>query len=60
MRPLPLAVVSRAEYFVPLLRRIRGVNNTDHSQRNVSDQSIQTGQGSGQADAQIRAYFLLI
>ncbi|KAI0270236.1 hypothetical protein BGY98DRAFT_267892 [Russula aff. rugulosa BPL654] len=32
---------------------MRGGSNIDHSQRNVSDQSIQTGQGSGQADAQI-------
>jgi hypothetical protein len=39
---------------------MRGGSNVDHSQRNVSDQSAQTGQGSGQADAQIRAYFLTI
>jgi hypothetical protein len=35
-------------------------SNTDHSQRNVSDQSTQTGQGSDQAAAQIRAYLLTI
>ena len=34
----------------------------DRSQRNVNDQSTQTGQGPGQADAdaEIRAYFLTI
>ena len=37
---------------------MRGGSKVDHSQRNVSDQSAQTGQGSGQADAQIRACFL--
>ncbi len=37
---------------------MRGRNNIDHSQRNVSDQSTQTGQGgSSQAKAQIRVYF---
>jgi hypothetical protein len=39
---------------------MRSGNNIDHSQRNVSNQSTQTGQGSGQAEAQIRAYFLTI
>jgi hypothetical protein len=39
---------------------MRGGSNIDHSRRNVSDQSTQTGQGSSQAEAQIRAYFLTI
>ena len=39
---------------------IRGGSNIEHSQHNVSDQSTQTGQGSGQAEAQNRAYFLTI
>jgi hypothetical protein len=39
---------------------IPGGNNIDHSQRNLSNQSTQTGQGSGQAEAQIRTYFLTI
>jgi hypothetical protein len=39
---------------------MRGGSNIDHSQRNVSDQSTQTGHGSSQAEAQIRAYFLTI
>jgi hypothetical protein len=39
---------------------IRGGSNIDHYQRNASDQPTQTGQGSGQAEAQIRAYFLTI
>jgi len=34
--------------------------NIDHSQRNVGDQPTQTAQGSSQAEAQIRAYFLTI
>jgi len=38
----------------------RGGNNIDHPQRNIIDQSIQTGHGSTQANAQIRAYFLTI
>ena len=38
----------------------RGGGNIDHPQPNVSGQSTQTGQGSGQAAAQIRAYFLTI
>jgi hypothetical protein len=37
-----------------------GGSNIDHSQRNVSDQLTETGQGSGQAEAQIREYFLTI
>jgi hypothetical protein len=37
----------------------RGGSNVEHAQRNVSDQSTQTGQGSSQAEAQIRAYFLI-
>ncbi|KAF8489892.1 hypothetical protein F5888DRAFT_1951460, partial [Russula emetica] len=32
---------------------MRGGSNIDHSQRNVSDQSTQIGQGSSQAEAQI-------
>ena len=39
---------------------MRDGRNTDHSQRNVNDQSTQTGQGLSQAGAQIRAYFLMI
>jgi hypothetical protein len=39
---------------------IRGGNNIDHAQRNVSDQSTQAGQDSSQAEAQIRTYFLTI
>ena len=39
---------------------MRGGSNIGHSQRNVSDQSTQTGQGLGQAEAQNRAYFLTI
>jgi hypothetical protein len=39
---------------------LRDGRNTDHSQRNVNDQSTQTGQGSSQAGAHIRAYFLTI
>jgi hypothetical protein len=39
---------------------ISGGSNIDHSQPNLSDQSIQTGQDSSQAEAQIRAYFLMI
>jgi hypothetical protein len=39
---------------------MRGGNNIDHSQRNVIDQSTQTGQGSSEAEAQICAYFLTI
>jgi hypothetical protein len=39
---------------------MRGGSNIDHSRRNVSDQSTQTGHGSSQAEAQIRAYFLTI
>jgi hypothetical protein len=39
---------------------MRGGSNIDHSQRNVNDQSTQTGQGSSQAEVQIRAYFLAI
>jgi hypothetical protein len=39
---------------------MRGGSNIDQSQRNVNDQSTQTGQGSSQAEAQIRAYFLTI
>jgi hypothetical protein len=38
---------------------MRGGSNIDHSQNNVGDQSTQTGQGSGQAEAQNRAYFLM-
>jgi hypothetical protein len=39
---------------------MRGGSNIGLSQRNVSvgDQSTQTGQGSSQAEAQIRVYFL--
>jgi hypothetical protein len=37
---------------------MRGGSNIDHSQRNVSNHSTQTGQGPGQAEAQIRTYFL--
>jgi hypothetical protein len=37
---------------------MRSGNNIDHSQRNVSNRSTQTGQGPGQAEAQIRTYFL--
>ena len=36
---------------------MRGGINIDHSQRNVSHQSTQTGQGSSQTEAKIRAYF---
>jgi hypothetical protein len=39
---------------------MRGGSNIERSQRNLSDQSTQTGQGSGQAEAQNRAYFLTI
>jgi hypothetical protein len=39
---------------------MRGGSNIDHSQRNVSDQSTQTGQGLSQTEAQIRVYFLTI
>jgi hypothetical protein len=39
---------------------MRGGNNIDHSQRNVSDQSTQIGQGLSQTEAQIRAYCLTI
>ena len=39
---------------------MRGGSNINHSRRNVSDQSTQTGQGSGQAEAQNRVYFLTI
>ena len=39
---------------------MRGGSNIERSQRDVSDQSTQTGQGSGQTEAQIRAYFLVI
>jgi hypothetical protein len=39
---------------------MRSGSNIDHSQRNVSGQSTQTGQGSSRAEAQIRAYFLTI
>jgi hypothetical protein len=39
---------------------MRGGSNVDHSQSNVNDQSTQTGQGSSQAETQIRAYFLTI
>jgi hypothetical protein len=39
---------------------MRGGSNIEHSQHNVSDQSTQTGQGLGQAEAQNRAYFLTI
>jgi hypothetical protein len=39
---------------------ISGGSNIDHSQRNVSDQSIQTGQDLSQAEAEICAYFLMI
>ncbi|KAI0286712.1 hypothetical protein BGY98DRAFT_8516 [Russula aff. rugulosa BPL654] len=35
------------------LTSIRDGRNTDHSQRNVNDQSTQTGQGSSQAGAHI-------
>ena len=38
---------------------MRGESNIDHSQRNVSDQSTQTRQGSSPTEAQIRAYFLI-
>ena len=43
-----------------VFRPFCGGSNIDHSQRNVTDQSTQTGPGSGQAAAQIRAYFLTI
>ena len=43
-----------------VFRSMHGGSNIDHSQRNVSDQSTQTAQGSSQAEAQIRAYFLRI
>ena len=43
-----------------LFTSMRGGSNIDHSQNNVGDQSTQTGQGSGQAEAQICAYFLMI
>jgi hypothetical protein len=46
--------------FRPFTSMRGGGNNIDHSQHNVSNQSTQTGQGSGQAEAQIRAYFLTI
>ena len=36
---------------------MHGGINIDHSQRNVGHQSTQTGQGSSQTEAQIRAYF---
>ena len=39
---------------------MRGGNNTNHPQHNVGDQSTQARQGSGQAEAQIRAYSLMI
>jgi hypothetical protein len=39
---------------------MRDGSNIDHSQRNVSNQSTQTEQSVGQAEAQIRAYFLTI
>jgi hypothetical protein len=39
---------------------MRGGSNINHSQRNVSDRSTQTGQGSGQPEAQICVYFLTI
>ena len=39
---------------------MRGGINIDHSQRNVSHQSIQTGQGLSLREAPIRAYFLAI
>jgi hypothetical protein len=39
---------------------MRDGSNTDHPQHNVGNQSTQAGQGSGQAEAQIRAYFLMI
>jgi hypothetical protein len=39
---------------------MRGGSNVEHSQRNVSDQPTQTGQGSSQAEAQFRTYFLTI
>ena len=39
---------------------MRGGSNIDHSQRNVSDQSTQTGQSLSQAEAQSCAYFLTI
>jgi hypothetical protein len=39
---------------------MRGGSNVEHAQRNVSDQSTQTGQGSRQAETQIRKYFLTI
>jgi hypothetical protein len=39
---------------------MRGGSNVDHSRRNVSVQSTQIGQGLSQAEAQIRAYFLMI
>ena len=38
----------------------RGGSNIDHSQRNVGDQSTQTGQGPSQEEAQIRVYSLTI
>jgi hypothetical protein len=34
--------------------------NIDHSQRNVGDQSTQTGQGPSRTGTQICAYFLMI
>jgi hypothetical protein len=37
-----------------------GGSNTNHQQHNVGNQSTQAGQDSGQAEAQIRAYFLMI
>jgi hypothetical protein len=39
---------------------MHGGSNIDHSQRSASYPSTQTGQGSSQAEAQIRAYFLTI
>ena len=39
---------------------MRGGSNINHSQRNVSDLSTQTGQVSSPAEAQIRAYLLTI
>ena len=39
---------------------MRGGSNTDHPQHNVGNHSTQAGQDSGQAEAQIRAYFYMI
>jgi hypothetical protein len=39
---------------------MHGGRNTDHSQRDVSDQPTQTEQGLSQAGAQICAHFLTI